>query len=124
MKHLEERMKELTSVITLDTVFNMTILEIQVSDLPLSTRVKNCLANDNIKTLRQLTKVSKCELSRCPNMGAVSLKELTEYLATIGIVLKDKADPVAARDSDVEGIDHAVWRHNADVLAQHGWYHD
>jgi DNA-directed RNA polymerase alpha subunit len=104
MKHLEERMKELTSVITLDTVFNMTILEIQVSDLPLSTRVKNCLANDNIKTLRQLTKVSKCELSRCPNMGAVSLK--------------------AARDSDVEGIDHAVWRHNADVLAQHGWYHD
>lgn len=57
---------------------------ISIRSLELSHRTVNCLLNNNIQTLGQLCTYSARELLRTPNFGEKSLKELEDYLASIG----------------------------------------
>jgi DNA-directed RNA polymerase alpha subunit len=69
----------------------LDILDKPITSLILSKRVMTCLKNENITTLRDLVKSSEEELKRLPKFGPGSWKELTDRLATVGIVLKKYA---------------------------------
>lgn len=50
----------------------------------LTIRSKNCLENDNIRTLGELTQKTRAELLRAPNFGRRSLREIEDALARVG----------------------------------------
>ncbi len=55
-----------------------------IAHLGFSTRIGNCLANDGIKTLGELTRRREAELLRIPEFGRKSFKELKERLSELG----------------------------------------
>jgi DNA-directed RNA polymerase subunit alpha len=63
------------------------VLEIPVTDFELSVRSRNCLKKMNIRTLGDLTRVSREQLLSSKNFGETSLKEIEEMLATKGLRL-------------------------------------
>lgn len=68
-----------------DTIPDLLDLPIDLVFPDLSIRTSNCLKNDNVTTMRQLTKRSEAELLRTPNFGRKSLNELKARLATMGL---------------------------------------
>lgn len=57
----------------------------KVSDLELSVRSNNCLANENIQYIGQLVQKSESEIIRTPNFGRKSLDEIKNVLAEIDL---------------------------------------
>lgn len=57
----------------------------KVSDLELSVRSNNCLANENIQYIGQLVQRSEAEIIRTPNFGRKSLDEIKNVLLEIGL---------------------------------------
>ena len=70
----------------------MNVEDILIEDLELSTRLHNCLANDNIKTLGELVKFTGAELLRSPNFGRKSLNETVEMLKEHGLELRRREE--------------------------------
>lgn len=56
-----------------------------VSTLDLSVRAANCLASENIRTLRDLVTRTEAEMLQIRNFGKTSLKELKMKLAELGL---------------------------------------
>jgi DNA-directed RNA polymerase subunit alpha len=69
--------------------------DLPVSALQLSARANNCLANENIRTMRDLLAYSEADLLRLPNFGRVSLQEVKLALAQHGYHLANKRKQTA-----------------------------
>lgn len=63
------------------------VLNIPISDFELSVRSRNCLEKMNIRTLRDLTKVTEADLLSFKNFGETSLNEIKAILAQKGLRL-------------------------------------
>jgi DNA-directed RNA polymerase subunit alpha len=63
------------------------VLDIPVTDFELSVRARNCLKKMNIKTLGDLTRVTREQLLSSKNFGETSLKEIEDVLATKNLKL-------------------------------------
>jgi DNA-directed RNA polymerase subunit alpha len=63
------------------------VLEIPVTDFELSVRSRNCLKKMNIRTLGDLTRVTREQLLSSKNFGETSLKEIEDMLGTKGLHL-------------------------------------
>ncbi|GAN32640.1 MAG: tetratricopeptide repeat protein [Candidatus Brocadia sp. AMX2] len=63
------------------------VLNIPISDFELSVRSKNCLEKMNIRTLKDLTKITEAELLSFKNFGETSLNEIKAILAQKGLRL-------------------------------------
>lgn len=50
----------------------------------LSERVRNCILNENLKTVEDLMRLTEAAALRMPNFGRVSLHELNGMLRSIG----------------------------------------
>jgi DNA-directed RNA polymerase alpha subunit len=61
--------------------------DVRVEELELSVRADNCLKNANVRTVADLVQTTEAELLRMPNFGRVSLREIKEVLATLGLRL-------------------------------------
>ena len=61
---------------------------IEVKDMKISGRAKNCLKSAGVKTVKDLLDVEAWELLRVPNLGRKSVEEIIEYLGEIGHSLK------------------------------------
>lgn len=59
----------------------------RVDEMELSVRSANCLKNDNIVYIGDLTQKTEPEMLRTPNFGRKSLTEIKEVLATLGLEL-------------------------------------
>jgi hypothetical protein len=66
--------------------FNPAFLAV-VDDLELSVRTANCLRNDNIVYIGDLVQKTEAEMLRTPNFGRMSLNEIKEVLAQLGLHL-------------------------------------
>jgi DNA-directed RNA polymerase subunit alpha len=64
------------------------MLDRSVETLQFSHRTKNCLARENIKTVRELTKYSESELLKIKSFGKVSLDEVKLKLEELGFEIK------------------------------------
>ncbi len=64
------------------------ILEKSIDELQLSVRSSKCLQNLNIETIGDLLKYSESDLMSVKNFGLVSLNEIKEKLAELGIALR------------------------------------
>lgn len=64
-----------------------------VAELGLSTRLRNCLRRDGIRTVADLASRSEQDLLDIRNFGAVSLHELRSALAVCGVKLADADEP-------------------------------
>ncbi len=64
------------------------ILERSVETLQFSHRTKNCLARENIKTIKELYKYSESELLKIKSFGKVSLDEVKLKLEELGLLIK------------------------------------
>jgi DNA-directed RNA polymerase alpha subunit len=58
-----------------------------IEDLGLSTRTKNALINDQVRTVQDLASKSKRELLLIPNFGKICLAEVQAMLAKRGLHL-------------------------------------
>lgn len=58
-----------------------------MADMKWSPRVMNVLNNERIETLGQLVRLTREEVVRMPNLGQLSLAEIEEKLAAIGLRL-------------------------------------
>jgi len=58
----------------------MNVEDMLIEDLELSTRLHNCLLNDNLKTIGDVLKISQAEMLRSPNFGKRCLEELKKVL--------------------------------------------
>ncbi|MCX7704804.1 MAG: DNA-directed RNA polymerase subunit alpha [bacterium] len=65
------------------------VLALPITDLKLSTRVINVLQAKEIKTLRDLLKISRLELEEMKNLGKKSIQEIEEALEKRGYKLSD-----------------------------------
>ncbi len=63
---------------------------IEVSHTELSNRTINALRMNGISTLSDACKLSRQEMKRLKGMGAKSLEELEEFLATMGMALREE----------------------------------
>ena len=61
----------------------------RISKTSLLTVVKNTLADNGIRTFRQLTKITERELLRTPFIGHVALRAIKQELAQRGMRLAD-----------------------------------
>ena len=68
-------------------------LKISVEGLPLSNRLKRCLMNDNMQTLKDVVEKTKQELLRIPNLGHKCVNELLAFLDNINLKLGMQFDP-------------------------------
>ena len=57
----------------------------KISDTPISNRTKNCLRAADVETVADLVQYSPAELRPFRNMGEKSLKEIEEFVASLGI---------------------------------------
>ncbi len=63
------------------------VLNIPISDFELSVRSKNCLEKMNIRTLRDLTRITEIDLLSFKNFGETSLNEIKVILSQKGLRL-------------------------------------
>jgi DNA-directed RNA polymerase subunit alpha len=63
------------------------MLEAPISDLELSVRARNCLDGANMRTLRDLVRLSENEVMNLKNLGKTSLTEIKTKLAERGLSL-------------------------------------
>src|SRR3972149_4695958 len=63
------------------------VLNIPISDFELSVRSKNCLEKMNIRTLKDLTKITEADLLSFKNFGETSLNEIKAILSQKGLRL-------------------------------------
>lgn len=63
------------------------VLNIPISDFELSVRSKNCLEKMNIRTLKDLTRITEADLLSFKNFGETSLNEIKAILAQKGLRL-------------------------------------
>ena len=63
------------------------VLNIPISDFELSVRSKNCLEKMNIRTLKDLTKITEADLLSFKNFGETSLNEIKFILVQKGLRL-------------------------------------
>ena len=62
-------------------------LGISVEDLPLSSRLKKCLMNDGMQTLKDIVEKTEHEHLRTPNLGHKCINELIVFLDNINLKL-------------------------------------
>lgn len=68
-------------------------MDIPIKDLEFSVRSRNCLEQENIRTLGELALKRHSELLAIKNFGKKSLYEVREKLAQYGLSLKDEEGP-------------------------------
>lgn len=68
-----------------------SLLDQSIASLNLSVRARNCLDAENVRTIRQLVKLSEQELLELRNFGQTSLKEVKKRLGEIGLALAGAA---------------------------------
>ena len=73
-------LKPVTAVVDYTELFNK-----RVSDLELSVRSSNCLANEYIFYIGQLVQRSESDIIKTPNFGRKSLDEIKNVLIEIGL---------------------------------------
>ena len=64
------------------------ITNIEIKDTPLPVRVQNCLSAASIKNVEQLLQLEAWRLKTIPNLGIKSIKEIIEYVNSLGCELK------------------------------------
>ena len=82
-KNIADRIDVATK--TANIVDRTALFNKKVSDLELSVRSNNCLANENIQYIGQLVQRSEAEIIRTPNFGRKSLDEIKNVLLEIGL---------------------------------------
>lgn len=82
-------------------------LDISIKELEFSVRSRNCLEQENIRTLGELAMKRASELLAIKNFGKKSLNEIRDKLAQYGLSLADEdvADHALGDDDDLDGDD-------------------
>jgi hypothetical protein len=68
--------------------------EIKLERFDLSTRTRNCLINQRVLTVGQLSDLTTSDIRAWPNAGRKTLRELQELLGSVGLKLRDDLEPV------------------------------
>lgn len=68
-------------------------LNMNLAELNLSVRAMNCLESENIRTVRDLVSYTEDQLLEVRNFGEITLKEVREKLADIGLRLGMRLPP-------------------------------
>jgi DNA-directed RNA polymerase subunit alpha len=63
--------------------------EIELDQFDLSTRTRNCLINQRIQNVGQVSELTTADIRAWPNAGRKTLRELQELLGSVGLTLKD-----------------------------------
>jgi DNA-directed RNA polymerase subunit alpha len=80
------------------------LIDQPISVLNLSVRARNCLDAENVRTIRQLVKLTEQDLLELRNFGQTSLKEVKKRLGEHGLGLNGSAPYVGDDDDDDELI--------------------
>lgn len=81
------------------------ILDIPVTDFELSVRARNCLKKMQIRTLRDLVRVTEPELNSYKNVGDTTVTEIKQMLASKGLRLgQDMASGPRLRPEDIQEL--------------------
>jgi hypothetical protein len=72
----------------------VVVVEVEAIADRLSPRLHNCLRNEGIKTLDELSERTAAELLRLPNFGPRQLNELRKVLAECGRAFAGEAAPL------------------------------
>lgn len=72
---------------TPDEVLHNALADIELSEFDLTTRTRNCLINEEIHKIGQLTSFTAEEILRWRNVGQRTLGELRELLGSLGLKL-------------------------------------
>src|SRR5262245_54252499 len=76
------------------------LLDQPISVLNLSVRARNCLDAENVRTIRQLVKMTEQDLLELRNFGQTSLKEVKKRLGEHGLALNGSTPYVGDDDDD------------------------
>ena len=81
------------------------ILDIPVTDFELSVRARNCLKKMQIRTLRDLVRVTEAELNSYKNVGDTTVTEIKQMLASKGLRLgQDMSSGPRLRPEDIQEL--------------------
>ena len=69
--------------------FPVEEVDVKIIDSELSTRTKHALLRSRIKTVSELSKLSKVDLRRTRNIGTISIKEIEHLLYMYGYELRE-----------------------------------
>jgi DNA-directed RNA polymerase subunit alpha len=84
-----------------------SLLDQPITSLNLSVRARNCLDAENVRSIRQLVKMSEQDLLELRNFGQTSLKEVKKRLGESGLALAGSAIYVDDGEGD-DDIDDAA----------------
>ena len=63
-------------------------IELNLNDLELTNRTRNALTNNDILTIKQISNLTKKDLSYLPNLGLKGVNEIIDSLAKYNLKLK------------------------------------
>ena len=65
--------------------YSLDLVGTKIIHTELSPRAKNCLSAEGLHTLYDITKTTKRKLGSIPNLGKVTVNEISDYLRKIGV---------------------------------------
>lgn len=89
------------------------LLDQPISVLNLSVRARNCLDAENVRSIRQLVKLSEQDLLELRNFGQTSLKEVKKRLGEHGLALNGSTPYIGDGDDDDDLLEEEIAAENA-----------
>lgn len=88
LTNINERIKEMEMMEEQKLEEKNQTLSVSIDELELSVRSYNCLKRNGIKTLQELSNMTKADVEKIKNLGKTSLKEIQKKLTEYGLSFK------------------------------------
>jgi len=88
LANINEEIKKLEIAKTEETTETQKTLSVSIDELELSVRSYNCLKRHGVKTLQELSAMTKTEVAGIKNLGKTSLREIQKKLIEYGLNFK------------------------------------
>jgi DNA-directed RNA polymerase alpha subunit len=73
---------------------------LRIAEIEMSVRAKNALRNENVITVKDLVQKKESDVRKIPNLGQVTLNEIKEILAIMGLYLEMDVSPISESEYD------------------------
>lgn len=88
LANVNEKIKEMQMMKEKEETKEPQTLSISIDDLNFSVRSYNCLKNSGIRTLQEISMMTRAEVEQIKNLGKTSLREIQKKLTDYGLSFK------------------------------------
>ncbi|MCQ2748057.1 MAG: hypothetical protein MJ223_02210 [Mycoplasmoidaceae bacterium] len=88
LAQINERIAQLQMMKENEEPVQQAVTSVSIDDLELSVRSYNCLKRSGIRTIQELSNMTRAEVEKIKNLGKTSLREIRKKLQDYGLTFK------------------------------------